>query len=287
MLTQVAINGIGTSAVYVMLALGLVLSWGLGRTVNFAHGDMALWGAYIFLPLAAVGSGIWLGLSTLAAAGVVGIAGLIFGRTIFEKLEGNHMAGLIAALGLVFILQGAAISVWGLSPRSGKAFVSGVAEFGGTLISWQRVLVVAITFATVTALWLGLNRTRIGADIRALSEDVEAAEAVGLPVRRLYLGLFALGSALAGLAGVMYVSLFPITPFASHVLVLKAFLVAALGGATSVVGVVIAGFIVGLAEAFGAQYISAPFQDAYGLVALVIVMIMRPEGLGMVVRRAV
>lgn len=279
-MVQVLLNSVATSGIYLLLALGLVLTFGLGRTANFAHGDFAVWAALIYIPLA--GSG-----GSLAAAGAVLVAclalaatGSLLGSTLFRRLEGNLEAGLLASLGLVFVLQGAATSLWGLAPQGADPFVSGVAEVGTAIIAWQRVLAVVIAATTVLLLWLALNTTRVGTMVRAISEDAEAATALGIPTARIRVGVFGVGALLAGLAGVIYVTLFRVTPFTGEFLVLKAFLVAVLGGASSILGVVVAAFTVGVAEVFGTQYISASFRDAYGLIALVVVLIARPQGIG-------
>lgn len=278
---QVLLNSVATSGIYLLLALGLVLIFGLGRTANFAHGDLAIWAALIYIPLAGSGAPFAVvAAAVLVACLVLAAAGALLGGTLFRRLEGNLEGGLLASLGLVFILQGTAASLWGLAPQGAGPFASGVLDFNGAIIAWQRVAAIAIATGAVLTLWLVLNTTRVGTMVRAMSEDSEAATALGIPTTGIRIGIFGVGALLAGLAGVTYVTLFSVTPYSGEFLVLKAFLVAALGGASSIAGVVVAAFTVGVAEVFGTQYISASFRDAYGLIALVIVLIARPHGIG-------
>lgn len=277
---QVLLNSVATGGIYLLLALGLVLIFGLGRTANFAHGDFAVWAALIYIPLAGSGTVPSVVAALLVACLVMAAAGSLLGSTLFRRLEGNLEAGLLASLGLVFVLQGTAASLWGLAPQGADPFVPGVLELNGAIIAWQRLAAVAIAAGAVLVLWLVLNTTRVGAMVRAMSEDSEAATALGIPTTAIRIGVFGIGALLAGLGGVIYVTLFRVTPYAGEFLVLKAFLVAALGGASSILGVVTAAFTVGVAEVFGTQYISASFRDAYGLIALVIVLIARPHGIG-------
>jgi len=283
-ITQYIANGIMAGSIYGLVAVSLALVFGVLDVPQFAFGAHAMIGGYVAALL--VDQGYWLGV----AAAVIALAGLgvLVQALVFDPLRNAPPAMMfIAAFGLLSVLQGFALLIFGPSTRTVKSPIEGSFEILGASVTYQRVLVVGVVLAAVTALNVFLRSTATGRSIRASSESATGALVVGLSPRRIGLLTMAIGSGLAGLAGALLAPISQVYPTMGDSLVIKAFVIIVLAGMGSINGALVGGLIIGLAESFGSAYISLDYRDVYPLILLVLVLVARPQGIfGKAVRTA-
>jgi len=307
---QQLINGLHLGATYALIALGYTMVYGVLRLINFAHGDIFMLGAYAGL-FAAVILGVTQSASwgavfpvILMAMAICAVVGMAIERFAYRKLRtAPRLNALITAIGVSLFLEYGGqlppmIRIDGFDFPFGaqtKTFPTGILPptqiTTGTGLSLSAVQV--LTFVVTLVLMVGLNaivrRTRIGVAMRAVSADREAAALMGIPTDRVILFTFALGSALAAAAGVLYALDKPtIDPLMGLYVGLKAFVAAVLGGIGSIPGAMLGGFVLGLTETFVAGYLASSWRDAIAFGILILILIVRPTGiLGSSVREKV
>jgi branched-chain amino acid transport system permease protein len=292
--------GLTIGAIYALIALGYTMVYGILRMVNFAHGDVFMFGAYAscFTLIASSRSGmlashpvVSLALAILACIVVsAGIA--ILGEHIAYRpfRRGRSLAPLISTLGLSFVLEYSARGMFGAQNKAfpSIAAVDGIVEFAGFSVPRVQIVVVLVALLTMVVLTLIVMRTRIGTAMRAVAEDKDAATLMGIDVDRVVVFTFALGGALAGIAGLLYGLVFKqISFFMGFFLGVKGFGAAVLGGIGNIPGAMLGGYALGLVESLGPALfldglgVEAPYQlrDAIAYTMLVMVLIFRPRGL--------
>lgn len=291
---QQVVNGLTLGGVYALIALGYSLVYGVLKLLNFAHGDVYMVGAFIgFGVLTAFGGPASLAAPVplvlvamfLAAAIGSGVLGVAIERFAYRPLrDATRIAPLITALGVSFFLQNTVLLLLGADVRSydtGEFIPPGTGVDVGPLnISLVRILVIVAAGALMVALARLVGRTKLGRAMRAVAFDREAAQMMGVDIDRTIVATFFIGSALAGVAGVMVGLVFLQT---SHLMGfiagLKGFTAAVVGGIGSVPGAMLGGLLIGLAESFTAAYISSTFQNLIVFGILIAVMLVRPFGL--------
>jgi branched-chain amino acid transport system permease protein len=291
---QQLVNGVTLGSVYALIALGYSMVYGILKLLNFAHGEVYMMGAFIgyfvliglggaaspILPVALVI--ILMFLAGMLGAGILGIA---IERFAYRPLRNApRIAPLISAIGVSFFLQASALLLFTAQFRTYNTpelipFSVGI-EVGPLRISLVRILVITSAIALMIALWLLVNRTRLGKAMRATSYDREAAAMMGIDVDRVIVATFFIGSVLAGAAGVMVGLVFGrVFHFMGFIAGLKGFTAAVIGGIGNIPGAMLGGLLIGLAEAFSAAYISSTFQNLIVFGILITVMLVRPSGL--------
>ncbi len=291
---QELVNGITTGALYSLVALGFSMVYGVLKLLNFAHGDLYMIGAYIgffviqwFGGAANVGIPVplLLAIMFLLAAGVSGGLGVAIERFAYRPLRNApRIAPLITAIGISFFLENAVLLLFGAQYRiyNTPEFISlssGI-RIGSVTIDTVQIMVVVLSVALMAGLQLLVNRTRWGKQVRAVAADREAAEMLGINVNFTISMTFFLGSALAGVAGVMGGLLFnQVTNTIGFIVGLKAFTAAVVGGIGSLPGAMLGGLLIGLAESFTIGYISSTYSNLLVFALLIIVMLTRPSGL--------
>jgi branched-chain amino acid transport system permease protein len=291
---QQVVNGLTLGGVYALIALGYSLVYGVLKLLNFAHGDVYMVGAFIgFGVLSAFGGPTALAApvplvlaAMFLAAGVgSGVLGVAIERFAYRPLrDATRIAPLITALGVSFFLQNTVLLLLGADVRTydTSEFIppSTGLEVGPLSISLVRILVIVAAAALMVALARLVGRTKLGRAMRAVAVDREAAQMMGVDIDRTIVATFFIGSALAGVAGVMVGLVFLQT---SHLMGfiagLKGFTAAVVGGIGSVPGAMLGGLLIGLAESFTAAYISSTFQNLIVFGILIAVMLLRPFGL--------
>ena len=276
-------NGLIVGSVYSLIAVGLTMIFGVMRISNFAHGDFSMVGAYIAVFILGWLPG-WMGWvgSLLAAAAGVGILGIFVERGVFRPLmtRWTDLDQIMVSLGLFFVLQNLAQLLFGATPRMlPEPFGGATVDFGFFSTSAMRLLTLALSLAVIIALEIYLSRARMGVAIQATAQNRKAAQLMGININLIYGLTFALGSALAGLGGVLYGTLFAIYPTMGTLPTLKAFVVTILGGMGNIRGAIFSGFILGVAETLGGAYLSMEYKDAIGFVIIILVLLMIPHGL--------
>lgn len=280
---QYLINGISIGSVYAVIALGYTMVYGIAKMLNFAHGDVIMIGAYIsfcitnYLGLPAV-AGI------VAAMAVCTLLGIVIEGLAYKPLRGTpSLAVLITAIGVSYFLQNAAQLIWSSSPKNFTSIVSfaPISLFGGDLVITGEVLVtVLVAIVVMVGLSWFTGSTRMGKAMRAVSEDQDAAQLMGINVNRTISMTFAIGSALAAVAGVLLCSTVPtLQPTTGSMPGIRAFTAAVFGGIGSIPGAMIGGILIGVIETFAKAYISTQFSDAVVFSVLIIILLVKPAGL--------
>ena len=280
---QYLINGISIGAVYAIIALGYTMVYGIAKMLNFAHGDIIMVGAYIsfcvvnYLGLPAI-------VSVLAAMVVCTILGIIIEGLAYRPLRGTpSLAVLITAIGVSYFLQNAAQLIWGSAAKNYKSVVTmdPVKLFDGQLIITGEVLLtVLVSVLVMVGLTLFTGKTRTGKAMRAVSEDRDAAQLMGINVNKTISTTFAIGSALAAVAGVLLCSTVPtLMPTTGSMPGIRAFTAAVFGGIGSIPGAMLGGILLGIIETFAKAYISTQFSDAIVFSVLIIILLVKPAGL--------
>ena len=277
------INGISLGSVYAIIALGYTMVYGIAKMLNFAHGDVIMIGAYIsfcvtqYLKLPA-----WL--SVLVAMFVCTLLGMTIERLAYKPLRSApSLAVLITAIGMSYLLQNLALLIWGSNPKSFTSIISfgPVRLFDGQLIiSDVAIVTVLACILIMLALTWFTGKTRMGKAMRAVSEDKGAAQLMGVNVNRTISVTFAIGSALAAIAGVLLCSAYPtLMPTTGSMPGIKAFTAAVFGGIGSIPGAMLGGILLGIIEIFGKSYISTELGDAIVFAILIVILLVKPAGL--------
>jgi branched-chain amino acid transport system permease protein len=276
-IAQTAVDGLMVGGLYATVAVGVTLVFGIMGILNFAHGQMVMLGAYVAFYSVTAGWGFWPG---LALAGLsIALFGLILERLIFRHTLTDHMAGLTASLGIIMVVENLASAIFTPDHRTFDPPLAGSVQIAGMTLSAQRLLVLALVLLLVGTFYLFLQKTRFGKSIRAMGQNRTGAALVGVQITHVTAMVFAIGSAMAGAAGVLYGSLFAITPYMAAGPLMKGLILTVLGGLGSVPGAVAAGFLLGLAESFGSRYLSASFRDGYGFILMIVTLLYFPTGL--------
>ena len=277
------ISGVSLGSIYAIIALGYTMVYGIAKMLNFAHGDVIMIGAYIsfcvtqYLKLPA-----WL--SVLAAMFVCTLLGMTIERLAYKPLRSApSLAVLITAIGMSYLLQNLALLIWGSNPKSFTSIISfgPVRLFDGQLIiSDVAIVTVLACILIMLALTWFTGKTRMGKAMRAVSEDKGAAQLMGVNVNRTISVTFAIGSALAAIAGVLLCSAYPtLMPTTGSMPGIKAFTAAVFGGIGSIPGAMLGGILLGIIEIFGKSYISTELGDAIVFAILIVILLVKPAGL--------
>ncbi len=277
------INGISLGSVYAIIALGYTMVYGIAKMLNFAHGDVIMIGAYIsfcatqYLGLPAI-------VSVVMAMAVCTVLGIVIEGLAYRPLrQAPSLAVLITAIGVSYLLQNVALLIWGSTPKNFTSVfsVGSISLFGGTLIiTSETILTVLANIVIMIALTAFTSKTKIGKAMRAVSEDKGAAELMGINVNATISITFAIGSALAAIAGVLLCSSYPtLQPTTGSMPGIKAFTAAVFGGIGSIPGAMIGGILLGVIEIFGGAYVSTELGNAFVFAVLIVVLLVKPAGL--------
>ncbi len=277
------INGISLGSVYAIIALGYTMVYGIAKMLNFAHGDVIMVGAYVsfcmttYLNLPPI-------VSIIGAMVVCTFLGILIEGLAYKPLRrAGSLAVLITAIGVSYFLQNIALLIWGSAP---KTFAS-VIKFGSVslfdkslIITSESIVTVAACIVIMLALTVFTKKSKMGKAMRAVSEDKDAAELMGINVNVTISLTFAIGSALAAIAGVLLCSSYPVlVPTTGSMPGIKAFTAAVFGGIGSIPGAMIGGILLGIIEIFSKSYISTALSDAIVFAVLIIVLLVKPTGI--------
>lgn len=277
-LAQTVVNGLMVGMIYVLMAIGFTMVFGIMRIVNFAHGEFYMVGAFLFAIF--YGSNeVPFALSLLLAVIATALLGFVMERLVFSRFRGNELNGMIASLGIALIMQNSALLIWGPSPRSVPSVVSGVISLGAVVFPWSRVVVIIAAVAAVGLLYILISHTQMGRAMRAVAQDSEIALVQGIRVEVIFPLAFVLGVGLAALAGALMAPVLSVSPFVGLAPTLKAFVVVVIGGLGSVPGAVAGGLLIGLIESFAGTFVSAALAEILQFLVVIAVVLLRPQGL--------
>ena len=280
---QYLINGISIGSVYAIIALGYTMVYGIAKMLNFAHGDIIMVGAYISFCVASyLGLPAWV--SVVAAVAVCTVLGIVIEGLAYKPLRGTpSLAVLITAIGVSYFLQNAAQLIWSSSPKNFTSVVTmkPISLAGGKIvITGEVLLTVAACILVMVGLTLFTSKTRTGKAMRAVSEDRDAAQLMGINVNQTISTTFAIGSALAAVAGVLLCSTVPtLQPTTGSMPGIRAFTAAVFGGIGSIPGAMLGGILLGIIETFSKAYLSTQFSDAIVFSVLIVILLVKPAGL--------
>lgn len=279
LLLQTFVNGTYAASYMALVAVGLVLIFGVMGVINFAHGELYMAGAYSVVYLYA---GLDLPFFLAVAAGLVfvGLLGLVMERALFRPLKDNPLGGLIASIGFLLILQTTAVLGFGV--RMEHVPPSTQAKFElvpGVVLTAQRLYVIVAAVVLLGALWAFLRKSKFGWALRACAQDPEAAALQGISkVSTARLAMF-IGAALAGVAGALTAPLVSPTPFMGHGVIITAFIIIIVGGVGSLEGAVIAAILYAFVHTFVTTFFDGVIASIVGLVLMLMVLVVRPTGL--------
>ncbi|MBE3591134.1 MAG: branched-chain amino acid ABC transporter permease [Firmicutes bacterium] len=281
---QQLLNAVSIGSMYALLAIGLAMVFGILRLINFAHGDLLMVGAYVLIYAVAAGIPFWVAfLLSVAAAALLGV---LMERLAYRPVRGQHeVVLLLTSFGVTMLLENSAILAF--SPRT-RPFplpeaLSGVYHVGHVVMSGIDLAALASALVLLVGLNLVVTRTKLGVSMRAAAEDLTAAHLVGIHLDRVVLAAFAIGSALAGVAGLLWAAKSGrVEPLMGFTPVLKAFVATVIGGLGSIGGAVLGGYLLGLAEV-ALQAVLPPgltgYRDGFVFILLILVLLVRPHGL--------
>jgi branched-chain amino acid transport system permease protein len=278
-LLEQVINGLMMGSIYVLVALGMVLIYGVMHVVNFAHGVLFTLGGYLghffyHRVLDSYALAIVLAVLTLALIGV------LLERGVFRPLTGNLRNQVIASLGLILFLENLVVALWGANALQWKVpSTEHLVQIGELRFSVHHLGIIVVTLVLVCALGLFLKYTRFGTAIRATSQSQEAAIVVGIPVRTVQWSSFAMGCMLAGIGGALVGPLFLVFPQMGDVPLIKGLAGILLGGMGSVPGAVIGGMILGVTESVSTLFLPTDYRDSIAFMMMVAILLVRPQGL--------
>lgn len=277
------INGVSLGSIYAIIALGYTMVYGIAKMLNFAHGDVIMVGAYVcFFALSSFGlppiAGVLLSMLICTALGI------IIERLAYKPLRAApSLAVLITAIGVSYFLQNGALLLWSSNSKVFPSLFNNAAIylFGGQLAIGVTTLVTILACVIIMiGLTLFTSKTKIGKAMRACSEDKDAAILMGINVNRTISVTFAIGSALAAIAGVLLCSAYPLLqPTTGSMPGIKAFTAAVFGGIGSIPGAFLGGILLGIIEIFAKAYISTELSDAIVFLVLILVLLIKPSGL--------
>ena len=277
------INGISLGSVYAIIALGYTMVYGIARMLNFAHGDIIMVGGFtVFTIVTTMGGSPVVGI--LASVVVCTVLGVTIEQVAYRPLrDASPLAVLITAIGVSYLLQNVALLIFGSNARQFTSVITVPAlKLAGGKLSISSVTIVTILSCIVimAALMTFINKTKMGQAMLAVSEDRGAATLMGINVNRTISVTFAIGSALAAVAGVLLCSAYPsLSPYTGSMPGIKAFVAAVFGGIGSIPGAFIGGILLGIIENLAKAYISSQLSDAIVFSVLIIVLLVRPTGI--------
>src|SRR3972149_4155498 len=280
-LAEALLWGVANGCIYILLATGLNLIFGVMKLVNFAHGQLLMVGAFVAYEVTTV-AGLNPYASILVSMGSVALIGIVLEKFAFRKVRGTEKLNeIFISPGLIYVFQNVATLLWVEnyniqipSPLSGLSL-----PLGEVLLGYDRILAIVIVIVILLGLVLLTKKTKIGLAMRATSQKSDAAMLMGININRVYVFTFAVGAALAGAAGALYGIIFNFNPAIGALPTIKAFAIIILGGLGSIPGAVAGGVLYGLAENITGYLSNGTWQDAVAFALLIAVLVIRPTGL--------
>jgi branched-chain amino acid transport system permease protein len=281
MLLQIVINGILKGGLYALMAIGMSLIWGVMNIINIAHGSFIMLGAFATYWLFSL-MGVDPFLSLAASIIILFLLGYAVQTYLINYvIRASAFITLVLTFGIEIFINNLAMVLWSADVRMVQPSY-GATNFSigsSVTIPYVRLLAFLLAIAISILFFILLNRTRLGRSIRATSQDLDAARLVGVDVARTYGLTFGMGVGAAAAAGTLWSILFPITPLMGGILTLKSFVVVILGGLGSMLGPLLGGLLLGVAEAVGTNWLGATYEDLIAFTILVLVLILRPRGI--------
>ena len=277
---QGLLSGFLFGGVYSLMAVGLTLIFGVMRVVNFAHGDMMVWGMYLaWLLSTRAGIDPYVGFIVCAAA--LFLFGLLVQRGLVERIvEAPHEMQILLMLGVALVLENAALVAFGPDPARVRSPLSQATVWIGPIfVDVARLVTFGLAMALTAALWLFLARTDLGRSMRAAADNPYGARVIGTDVRKVYAAAFGVGAACVGAAGALVSPILPFQPTSGLGLSVTSFNIVIIGGMGSLPGAFVGGILVSVAESMGAVFLSPSMKELVSFGLLIAILLFRPAGL--------
>jgi branched-chain amino acid transport system permease protein len=279
-LPQLLFTGLGIGAIYAIASLGFVLLIRAANVVNFAQGQFSMLGAYIMLVLL-TGLGVPYWASLILAIVLMAGFGMVFAGTVYWPLRNRgQLTVIISTIGASILLPNAVLAIYGPSPATMPGLSANPGfMLGPVFVDSQYLAIIVAAILMVALQYVIFEKTMLGKKLQATSQDKEMASMLGISVAGMMLITFAYSAALGALAGVLVAPVLFVSVGMGATIALKAFAANIIGGFGNIPGAIIGGLVIGLAETLGAAYISTPYKDAFGFIILLLVLLVRPQGL--------
>jgi branched-chain amino acid transport system permease protein len=274
---QIILTGITMGLIYIMVALGLTLVFGVMRVVNFVHGEMVMLAAFSMYYI----YGVWhvnFVLALVVSAALVSAVGVFFQRYLYKPLKYDMDSVMICALGASYAIKSASWLAFGPVPRHIPTVFPGMLHFFGAYLSKERAAACVICIALTAGLYLVLHKTKMGKAIRAVEQDSEAAQVLGISIDGVNAMVFVIGCSLAAVAGTFSGILFAVEPEMGSDPLMKCFMIILIGGIGSIPGAIVAGLMLGLIDSFSETLFSGEMAFIIGFALLMFILIVRPKG---------
>lgn len=283
---QQLVNGITLGGVYALIAVGYTMVYGVIQLINFAHGEIYMFGAFLAFAMVTVFNVPFV-LAAVLSVVICACFGILLDFVAYRPLRNApRLAALITAIGMSLFLQNLALMIWGGEIQSfprevlPPVFYRPAISFGDVIVTWLQIVILSVTVVFMAMLHFIIHRTAVGTAMRAISQDKTTAALMGINVNRVISFTFAIGSSMGAVAGIL-VGLYynAIFHFMGYIMGLKAFAAAVLGGIGSVPGAMLGGGLLGIAEALGAGYLSSAYRDGISYGVMILIIIFKPSGL--------
>ncbi len=278
MLAQQIANSLVLGSIYALCALGFTLLFGVARVINFAYGELLMLGAFSTLAMMQfmrVGFFVALPVAMLVLAL---LSVVIYLATVRPVMRGSPLQSLLVTTGVLYVLHEVAIIIWGTDPRQMDMGIEGAVEIGTLIVTYQRLVAIGTMLVLVLVLYWMLYRLRIGKALRAVAQNRTGAESIGINVDRVIGVAFAVSGAMACAAGALIGALYATEPNMGGAPLLKSFVIVIFGGLGSISGAIVGGLLIGLAETLTGAYISYAFKDVFTFLIMIVVLLLRPNG---------
>ena len=277
---QHALNALMLGGTYALLGIGLTLIFGIMKVVNFTHGELYAFGAYMMYAIVMLlGVNFFVALPLAIALGV--LLGGALELLLLRRLRGADIdTTMLVMIGAWIALQNAEQLAWtGVAKSINNPFPAAPLVIGPVSVAWNRIFVLVVALGLIAVTYALINHTKLGRAMRATFQDRDTAALMGVQIGRIHTATFALGSGLAAAAGALLGPVFVAYPSMGDLAALKAFAIVILGGLGSIVGATLGGFILALVEELGAGYVSSGYRDAMGFLLIIVILLFRPTGL--------
>jgi branched-chain amino acid transport system permease protein len=277
---QGVLSGLLFGGVYSLMAVGLTLIFGVMRVVNFAHGDMMVWGMYLAYMLA-TRAGVDPYVSFVVCAGALFALGFLVQRGLVDRIvDAPHEMQILLMLGVALVLENVALVAFGPEPTRVRSPLAAAAVWLGPIfVDVARLVTFVVAVALTLALWLFLFKTDLGRTIRAAADNSYGALVIGTDVRRVYAVAFGVGAACVGAAGALVSPILPFQPPTGLSLSVASFNIVIIGGMGSLLGAFVGGLLVSLAESLGAVFLKPSLKELFSFSLLILILLFRPAGL--------
>lgn len=276
---QVLFSGLALGSIYALVALGFVLIIRATNVVNFAQGDFAMLGGFAMVAFLAAGLPYWLAI--IMALVMMGVFGIIFNLGVYYPLRNrSYLPVIISTLGASIFMQNTVLYIFGPQPKPmEKVFATQGINVGGVFMDTQYLTILGVTAIALLFQYVLFEKTLLGKKLQATSQDKDMARLVGIPVAWMIAFTFCYSAVLGGVAGILVSPVLFVSIGMGSIIALKAFSATIIGGFGDVTGAIVGGLLLGVVEAFGAQYISVPYKDAFAFLLLFIFLLLRPQGI--------